>query len=455
MSIWRSLRVRLTAAFLLLAACSLAATGEAIVRFVRQATLGTIDTTILEEATTLAGLTTLPHDRLSQTVHDIGRERDVTGRKFIRIEDADRRRLAAWRRMPSVVDQSRPTTLKDARVITVGHRRAIYQVAWAPTPTGGLVAIGAHARREVGVIRRARWAVSLVALLLLAILGAGAWTITGRATRELDRLAAEVATIEAGSLARRLTTRSTEEVDRLVAVLNRVLGRLERSVGQLQRFTADAAHELRTPLATIRARLEVALYRDTPTVPREVVADALEQTDRLRRLAEDLLMLARVEGGAVRAETLDARVDLSRVVEEVGCAMAPIAEEHARPFAWTAAPGLVVRGSEPLLKRVLLNLVDNAFRHTPASAAVAIDARRLGREAVVEVTDKGPGIDPGVVPHLFERFHHGVGGGTGLGLALVREIVERHHGCVSLAPDAAGGTGARVALPLAGAPAAG
>jgi len=86
-----------------------------------------------------------------------------------------------------------------------------------------------------------------------------------------------------------------------VVVLNRVLERLERSVAQLRRFTADAAHELRTPLAAMRARLEVALGRDGTAVPRDVVVDALEQTERLGRLAEDLLMLARVEGGAVRS----------------------------------------------------------------------------------------------------------------------------------------------------------
>jgi signal transduction histidine kinase len=298
------------------------------------------------------------------------------------------------------------------------------------------------------LLQRARWAVSLLAVLLLAVLGAGVWALAGRATRELERLAAEVATIEAGSLARRLTPGSTHEVDRLVRVLNRVLERLERSVAQLQRFTADAAHELRTPLAAIRARLEVALYRDAGEVPRDVVVDVLEQTEHLHRLAEGLLMLARVEGGAVRAETMDATVDVSRIVDEVGAAMAPVAEEQGRPFRWRAVPGLVVRGSEPLLKRVILNLVDNAFRHTPASAAVAIDAHRDGTQAVVDVCDAGPGVDPALAPHLFERFRHGTGGGAGLGLALVREIVERHGGSVSLETSADGGTDARVALPL-------
>ena len=450
MTLWRSLRVRLTGAFLVLAACALALAAGAIVRFVRQSTLGTIDTVLLEEAKTLAAIADLPLDQLAETVREIGSETDVNGPKFVRIEDAGGGTIAAWRRLPHQVVRQRPPVLKSGIVTTAGEDTALFRVAWVPTPEGGRVAIGTNAAREVRFIQRARWAISFLALLLLAVLGAGVWALAGRGTRELERLAQEIATIEAGSLERRLTPRSTHEVDRLVTVLNRVLERLERSVGQLQRFTADAAHELRTPLAAIRARLEVALYRDAAGVPRDVVADVLEQIEHLRRLAEDLLMLARVEGGAVRAATMEASVDLSRVVEEVGTAMAPVAEEHDRPFRWQAAPGLVVRGSEPLLKRVLLNLVDNAFRHTPASAAVAIDARRDGGQVVVEVCDAGPGVDPAVVPHLFERFRHGAGGGTGLGLALVREIVERHRGSVSLETGPGGGTGARIALPLDG-----
>ncbi len=219
-------------------------------------------------------------------------------------------------------------------------------------------------------------------------------------------------------------------------------------MAQLRRFTADAAHELRTPLAAMRARLEIALSEDGPTVSRDSVADALEQAERLGRLAEDLLTLARVEGGAIASRVMEGSVDLTGLVEEVGTAMAPVAEEQARPFTWRADANLRVTGSEPLLKRVLLNLVDNAFRHTPASARVEIVARHDGSQAVLEIRDDGPGVDPLVRPEMFERFRHGAGGGSGLGLALVREIVERHRGTVTVEGGATGGTRARVVLPL-------
>jgi signal transduction histidine kinase len=454
MNLWRSLRARLTSAFLLLAVCAVAVAAAASVLFVEQATLGTLDAVLVEEATTLANLVDLPADRLVAAVRQIGNETDMGPGKFVSVAGPDGVILASSRQTPRSVVKRQPRMLSAPKIATAGEDDAMFRVAWAPTKAGGTVAVGVHASRDVRLVQRARWAIGTLAAVLLAVLGCGAWAITGRATQELDRLTAEVATIEAGSLERRLSVRRTDEVDRLVGVLNRVLERLERSVIELRRFTADAAHELRTPLAAMRARLEIALSEDGTTVPRDLVVDALEQAERLGRLAEDLLMLARVEGGAVRSAAMETTVNLTTLVHEVATALAPVAEEQARPFRWEADPEVLVNGSEPLLKRVLLNLVDNAFRHTPPSARVEVAAHRDGPYAVIEVRDQGPGVDPAVLSHVFERFRHGAGDGSGLGLALVREIVERHRGSVTLEALGAGGTCAKVALALAGTPAA-
>jgi signal transduction histidine kinase len=447
MRIWRSLRARLTGAFLVLAMCALAVAAVATVLLVEQATLGTLDAVLVEEATTLANLVDLPADRLAATVRAIASETDLGPGKFVRLTGAGGGVVASSGSVPPRLRQRRVLATSPS-VGTAGEDDAMFRVAWAPTRGGGTVAVGIHASRDVRLIQRTRWAVGLLAAVLLAIVGSGAWAITGRATRELDRLAAEVATVEAGSLERRLSVRRTDEVDRLVDVLNRVLERLERSVLQLRRFTADAAHELRTPIAAMRARLEVALAEDGPTVRRDAAVDALEQAERLGRLAEDLLMLARVEGGAVPSAALEGTVDVSDLVREVATALAPVAEEHSRPFHWTAEADVLVAGSEPLLKRVLVNLVDNAFRHTPPSALVEVEARRDGGRAVIVVHDAGPGVDPALLPQVFERFRHGAGGGSGLGLALVREIIERHRGTVTLERCAGGGTLATVSLAL-------
>jgi signal transduction histidine kinase len=448
-TIRRSLRVRLTAAFLLFAGAAIAAAAVAALLLVEQATLGRLDAQMAEEAATLAALVDLPSERLLDTVREIGGESDMGPGKFVAVLDQHGAPLAASRKVPASVAERRPLHLDGARISTVRDQHATFRVAWAPTRPGGSVVVGSPATREFRLVQHTRWVISLLAAGLLAMLGGAAWGISGRATQELARLAEEVATIEAGSLERRLSVRRTDEVDRLVSVLNRVLERLERSVGQLRRFTADAAHELRTPISAMRARLEVALMRDEGDVPRDVVVDVLEQTERLGRLAEDLLMLARVEGGALQSTVMDATVNLSTLVEEVATALVPIAEEQSRPFRWQAAPDLVVRGSEPLLKRVLINLVDNAFRHTPSSAGVQLSARREGPLAVIEVRDHGPGIDPAMKAHLFERFRHGAHGGSGLGLALVREIVDRHRGTVTVEGRDGRGTSARVTLALA------
>jgi signal transduction histidine kinase len=443
----RSLRVRLTLAFLLVAALAVAAAAAALVLLVEQATLGTMDAMLLEEATTVARLADLPDERLAAAVRAIGAETDLGPGKFVRVVDAQRTTLASAGRFPRIVRRQRPPLGDEARVVTAGEDERRFRVAWAQTRAHGAVAVGVHAAPGVRFVQRMRWGIALLGAALLAVLGASAFAIAGVATKELDRLASEVATLEVGSLERRLSERRTEEVDRLVRVLNRVFERLERSVGQLQRFTADAAHELRTPLAALRVRLEVALRRESDAVPRSVVIDALEETERLGRLAEDLLMLARVEGGAVADAALNGVVHVTELVEEVGAAVVPLAEEEGRLFHWQAAGGLRVRGSEPLLKRVLLNLVDNAFRHTPTGTAVELEAGHESGRVVFEVRDEGPGIDPEVLPHVFERFRHSSGNGTGLGLALVREIVERHRGTVVIEDRPSGGACARVTLP--------
>jgi signal transduction histidine kinase len=291
-------------------------------------------------------------------------------------------------------------------------------------------------------------------VLLLASLAVLAWAITSRATAELARLAAELETVEAGSLDRRLAPRRTVEVDRLAAVLNRLLARLESAVGHLRRFTADAAHELRTPVAALRAHLEVALARArTPEAYQDGLIDALEQTERLGRLAADLLTLSAVEAGTTGGETRDEIVRLDRLAREVAEFLEPVAQEQGRPFLCEAEHAVAVRGAPELLKRLVLNLVDNAFRHTPVAAPVHLCVRGEDGLARIEVRDGGPGIVAADVPGVFERFRRGrsATAGTGLGLALCREIAARHRGQIALDSAPGSGTTVTVTLALAGA----
>ena len=310
--------------------------------------------------------------------------------------------------------------------------------------------VGVGAASQTRVVTRTRAFIAAVALGLIGLLSVLAWGIASHATRDLVRLAGELTTIEAGSLDRRLPAGNTTEVDGLVTVLNRMLERLRRAMGHLERFTADAAHELRTPITALRAHLEVTLARaQTPQAYRDGLLDALEQAERLGRLAEDLLTLSTVEGAGAPSRV--ERVRLDDLVREAADFIEPVADEQSRPFECVVDGPIVVRGVSPLLKRVVLNLVDNAFRHTPATAAVRLSAERDGGSAKIAVVDHGPGIGAADLPHVFERFHRGQSeaSGCGLGLALAHEIVMGHGGRITV--DSAPGTGttATVWLPLA------
>src|SRR5262249_21757498 len=191
---------------------------------------------------------------------------------------------------------------------------------------------------------------------------------------------------------------------------NRLLARLEAAMGHLRRFTADAAHELRTPVAALRARLGGTLARaESSDRYREGLLDALEQTERLAHRTEDLLTLSAVEAGTAGGPAEDETVQLDQLVREVAESLEPVAQEQGRRFSWEAKTGAGVRGSSPLLKRLVLNLVDNAFRHTPPSADVSVTVQARNGTATVEVTDRGPGISPADRTRVFERFRRGRG----------------------------------------------
>jgi hypothetical protein len=234
-----------------------------LVLLVRDAVWDPLDASLSEEASTLATFVNLPADRLAQTIRALGEEQDLGPGKFVRVVGADHRVLGRFRRVPPAVAARRPPVIDQLRLATVGRGNDVHRVVWAPGPDGSWVVLGVraedasccpasprgHHRRGAGDDGPARTL---------------AWAITSRATADLTRLAAELETIEAGSLDRRLAPRATTEVDRVVSVLNRMLVRLEAAVGHLQRFTADAAHELHRRWRAAR-HLESSIARARPS----------------------------------------------------------------------------------------------------------------------------------------------------------------------------------------------
>jgi signal transduction histidine kinase len=449
----RSVRARLTFVFVVVAGATIVVAAMGMYRQVEVAIWSHIDASLTEESDLL---TTLPRGGidLAHLVAVIAAERDLGPRKFVAVLDRDGHVLARAGRIPPRLLRSPP----HRRAVTLrlwieGSRRGFRIVQYHHAGTS--VIMGIEATSALRTLAAMRWRLGLGGSGVLLILAALAWVVTSRATGELLRLTAEIEALQAGSLDRRVARRATLEVDQLVLVLNRLLARLETAVGHLRRFTADAAHELRTPVAALRATLEVALSRDAPERWREGLLDGLEQAERVGRLAENLLALSGVEAGARDAQRTPVRLD--RLAEEVAGELEPIAMEQRRPMRCEPGDEVWVVGIPDLLRRVIANLIDNAFSHTPPTSAVTVRVRADGEWARVSVVDEGPGIAAEDRPRVFERFGRGRGAsskGAGLGLALSREVAERHGGTLEIDSDHSRGTTAVLSLPLVSAPAA-
>ena len=280
--------------------------------------------------------------------------------------------------------------------------------------------------------------------LLLAALALIAWRIMGAALRPVDALRSSADRISGTGQDLRLPVPSTgDEIQALAATLNSMLDRLAASRARQRSFVADAAHELRSPLASMQTQLEIADRLGEGT---QASHDLQEEVLRMSALVEDLLTLARFDGEALSAEALEP-VDLRPIVQEVVGRY-----DDARVPVVALAPGSsLVRGRPQDLRRVLANLVDNAVRHATSLVEVSLSAD--GPDIVLMISDDGPGIAETDRERAFERFtrldaaRDRDAGGSGLGLAIVRELVDRLGGRVRLERSPLGGLSARVTLP--------
>ncbi len=299
--------------------------------------------------------------------------------------------------------------------------------------------------------------------LLLVVAALFAWQIAGQAFQPVDRLIDQLEAVSDGrSLHRRLGAGvAGEELERLTATLNAMIERLERSFGALRRFTADASHELKTPLAVLRADVERAM---SPTVrPAEramALEEALQQVTRMAALVESLLTLARADEG--RFEVYREPVALEPLVREVLETARLLAEEAGLEVEAGRLEPVEVLGDLVRLRQLLLNLVSNAIKYTPRGGVVGIALAQVDDRAVVTVRDTGIGIAAGDLPFIFERFWRADrvrtradGGGVGLGLAICRWIVQAHSGALGVQSRLGRGSTFTVTLPLAGAPGSG
>ena len=288
----------------------------------------------------------------------------------------------------------------------------------------------------------------------LLVAAFAAWWLSGFALRPLSRLAAAASAIDVKTLDRRLPVRGAgDELDRVADAFNQTLSRLEHSVGEMRQFSAALAHELRTPLAALRGEIELSLRaRTTSDAQQQAFASQIEEIDKLARLIDRILTLARAEAGQIRfnLEPVDLGIMAASLVEQ----LLPVAEAQSIAVRGDYAHGVIVDGDRGWLERLLLNLLDNAFKFTTANGRVDLRVSRDRDAARIDVQDTGIGLSPEDAQRVFERFFRAdparssATEGAGLGLSLVQWIAEQHHGTIAVKSRLGEGTTFTVRLPL-------
>ena len=314
-----------------------------------------------------------------------------------------------------------------------------------PTADGNLLVVGTSLEDQRDALARLLTLLAVggpVAIGLASLVG---WLVAGAALRPVERLRVETEAVSGSEPDRRLVVPATgDELARLAVSLNRMLARLEEAMTRERRLVSDASHELRTPLANLKAELDLALRKARSA--EELTAalrSAAEETDRLTRLSEDLLVLARSDQGRLSVRREDH--DLSQLLHETVASFAGRADGLGVALAASVQDGVRANVDGTRIRQAVDNLIDNALRHTPSRGRVAIDLSRGEGMIRIEVADTGDGFAPQFLERAFEPFSRSdqartrPEGGAGLGLAIVKAVAEAHGGSVKATNRPEGG----------------
>ena len=296
--------------------------------------------------------------------------------------------------------------------------------------------------------------------LALLLASAGGYFLARKSLAPVTLMAEQARGMGASHLSERLKISNPhDELGTLALSFNELLDRLEKSFEQQRRFVADASHELRTPVAILRGETEATLSRPdrTPEEYRETLAILRDESQRLARVIEDLFTLTRADAGQYPLNLRELYLD--ELAADVLRRTRSLAISKGIALASSIQPELPLQADEDLLRRMLLNLLDNAIKYTPAGGKVNVDCKLEGSFYVLRVTDCGPGIPQELQSRIFERFFRadkarsrseGDSGGAGLGLSIARWIAEAHHGRLELTRSDASGTTFTASLPATG-----
>lgn len=456
-----TLRFRLTIWYAVTLAFVLAGFGTLVYGVVRFQLLGHHDGELHDVAAAVAHVLAQQPDCESLTAEQIGdlnrighvvlfHEAEGEGRVFYRSPDSSDLPLPSSRSMTEIPDRGRFESLGPASA-----RVRMYSVPYrARSGRRGVIHVMDRLGDLVAPLASLRLALLLMTPLAVLISAAGGYWLAGRALAPVDQATRLAREIEASSLGRRLPTpRVHDEIGRLVDTLNQMIGRLEASFAGMKRFTADASHELRGPLARMRGVIDVVLARPRDAEEyHRALGSVGEDVDHLRALVEDLLVLARADAGRVVLDCSPLRLDV--LATEVVESFLPAANEKGLHLVADCPLPIVVPGDERWLRQLVVNLVDNAVKYSPAGGSVTVGTTGNDGVAILSVADSGPGIPEEALGHIFERFFrvdyarsHGAASGFGLGLAIASWVAEAHGGRIAAATRAGGGTIFSVRIP--------
>ena len=317
-------------------------------------------------------------------------------------------------------------------------------------PSGEAILLGCSFAQELKEIHRTAVILVGVGGIILFFGLAGGWWLVGRALRPIEAIGATAVKISAGDLSQRINVAEAEsELGQLAAVLNSTFARLETAFAQQRQFTADAAHELRTPVSVMLTQTQTALNRERSGAEyRETLEACQRASQRMRKLIGSLLELARLDAGQEPMKRL--KFNLSQTVRDCVELVRPLATERGIKIHCDL-PAVEVQGDAERLAQVVTNLLANAIQYNRANGEVRVSAKLQDGMVLLVVSDTGPGISGEDLPHVFERFYRAdqsrSSGQTGLGLAISKAIVEAHGGTIEVSSRPPDGTTFTVMLP--------
>lgn len=376
--------------------------------------------------------------------------------------------LGPSRRLLYTTAAAGPVPLVPAAALASAHHRALWvqrlEPRWAnprlllaepaSSAPGNVIVIGGSLDQVIDTVHRVDLIVEIAGPLIVAASVLGAWMLAGGVLRPVERLRTQVQAISTGARPARLARPGTrDELAALTDTFNDLLDRLHDALERQRQFVAAASHELRTPLAALEAEVEMATRSAAAgSDPSALTSRLGERVAHLVRLADALLVLAQSDEGATVVQ-----VELQPLEPLVAASLAAyraVAARSAVMLVLDADPLVVAPVDADRFRQVVENLLDNAVSHSPRGALVEVGVRRGVTSAVIEVRDHGPGFPADFLPHAFERFsradpartsHRGAGG---LGLAIVRTIVDAHRGTVTAANAIGGGAIVTISIPL-------